>query len=56
MTAETINTEHMAAKWAENLDRLREAQAAYREYSDATEGLRKLEYDFRARHGLASVN
>lgn len=52
MTAQTLTTEQMQAKWDAAFDRLRAAEIAFAEYVNATDPLYYLESQFLGRHGL----
>lgn len=52
MTAQTLTTDDMRAKWDEAAQRLVKAEIAMLEYIDATDPLYSLESDFLARHGF----
>jgi hypothetical protein len=52
MTAQTHTTDDIAAKWADALDRLRAAEATYKEYLDATGPLVDLGNAFLLRQGI----
>ena len=54
MTTEPNSTETAAAKWAETLARLEQAEAIYQEVRTASEPLYALEADFEARHRLVA--
>ena len=56
MTAQTLTTEQMQAKWDDAFERLRVAEAACQEFINATDGLYRLETLFRSRHGLLTTD
>lgn len=56
MTAQTLTTDDMRAKWDAAFERLRAAEAAFAEYVDATDPLYSLESKFLARHGICDLS
>lgn len=52
MTAQTLTTEQMKAKWDAVFQRLTQAELLMNEYIDATDPLYRLEGEFLARNGL----
>lgn len=56
MTAQTLTTEQMQAKWDAAFERLRAAEAAFAEYVDATDPIYSLESQFLARHGICDLS
>jgi hypothetical protein len=52
MTAKTLTTDDMRAKWDDAFERLRAAEIAFAEYVNATDPIYFLEDQFLARNGL----
>lgn len=56
MTAKTLTTEQIKAKWDAAWNRMLDAEAAFQEYVDATDPLYFLETAFLAKHGMSFLH